>query len=123
MGVGGGRTQLMFTFINPPFGEIQLLLYEIMAGLSHKLLADKKKNYCVGMCVTSMTRLERGGSPLCSTVTSPLYSSFPPHVLLVESLEGLGVDEVVELDGLVGAATSLRRRFLLRLRLRLLCLL
>lgn len=39
------------------------------------------------------------------------------HVLLVEGLERLGVDEVVELDRLVGAATGLGGGLLLRLGL------
>lgn len=39
------------------------------------------------------------------------------HVLLVEGLERLGVDEVVELDSLVGAAPALGGSLLLRLRL------
>ena len=37
-------------------------------------------------------------------------------ILLVEGLEGLGVDEVVELDGLVGAAPTLGGRLFLRLK-------
>lgn len=41
------------------------------------------------------------------------------YVLLVEGLEGLGVDEVVELDRLVGAASAFRGGLLLRLSLRL----